>query len=325
MRILTQKNVSDLISMSEIIDIMRDVFRSVGRGEITLPDRTVIGMKNDLDAVLFMPGYIHDTQSIGMKVVSVFPNNPERGIPTINAKVILNDPKTGEVMCIMDGGYITAMRTAAVSAVATDFLANPDATTLAVFGAGVQGRSHAEAICQIRPINRILIFDLDSKNANRMVNDLSATVGTGRSIEIADSPTFAIQDADVIVTVTTSKTPVFDGRDLKPGAHINAVGSFKPEVREVDDEVIQRSRLFADSKELALVEGGDLIIPIKSGLIAEDDILADLGELTVGQHPGRQSSQEITFFKSVGMAVEDMGVARVVYNKSLENNIGTIV
>jgi len=324
MRILKREDVQKLITMKEVINLMRGVFESVGRNEVVLPERTIIEMANKTDAVLFMPGYIPSIRGIGTKIVTVFPGNVSRGIPTINAQVLLNDPETGEITCMMEGGLITAMRTAAVSAVATDILAIPEARTLGIFGAGVQAKSQVEAICEIRPIDKVIIFDLQESMSQKLVEDLKNIWGNRCAFKVAKEARETVTESDVIVTVTTSKEPVFDGTWLRDGTHINAVGSFKPQVREVDDKTIRRALLFVDSRELSLVEGGDLIIPLQKGLISELDIKAELGELILGQKPGRSNPKEITFFKSVGMAVQDIAVAKTIYQKAEKQNIGIV-
>jgi len=325
MRILKIEDVQKCITMKEVIQLMRCVFEAVGKGEVVLPDRTVIEMANGKDAVLFMPGYIPDIQGIGTKIVTVFPENLSRGIPTINAQVLLNDPETGKIICMMEGGLITAMRTAAVAAVATDILAVPKAKTLGIFGAGVQAKSQVEAICEIRSIEKVIIFDLKESMSKKLVEDLVPLLGDRCIFQIAKEAKEAVVNSDIIVTVTTSNNPVFNGAWLKNGAHINAIGSFKPHVREVDDTTIQKATLFVDSRELSLVEGGDLIIPLKNGLIKKEDIQAELGELVLKQKHGRSNLEEITFFKSVGMAVQDIAVARHILAKAEKGDLGTVL
>jgi ornithine cyclodeaminase/alanine dehydrogenase-like protein (mu-crystallin family) len=324
MRLLKRQDIEKLITMEEVIGLMRDVFASVGNDEVVLPDRTVIEMANKKDAVLFMPGYIPELKSIGIKIVTVFPGNLSKNIPAINAQVLLNDPDTGEVICVMEGGLITAMRTAAVSAVATDHLAVKDADSLGLFGAGVQAKSQIKAIMAVRPIRSVRIYDVIPEAAQTLAGTMASIAGDSCSFQAVTDPAEVVIQSRIIVTATTSPTPVFNGSHLQPGTHINAIGSFKPHVREVDDETIGRARLFVDSRVLSLIEAGDLIIPIESGLITREDIQAELGELVLGKNNGRESDDEITFFKSVGMAVQDMAVAKTIYKKAEEHNIGTV-
>ncbi|MFC1502037.1 ornithine cyclodeaminase family protein [bacterium] len=324
MRILKREDVQKLISMKEVIRLMRNVFEAVGKNEVVLPDRTVIEMTNKNNAVLFMPSYIPGMKSIGIKIVTVFPENISKGIPTINAQVILNNPETGEVMCIMEGGLITAMRTAAVSAVATDSLALKDASSLGIFGAGVQAGSQIRAIMEVRPIRSVRIYDVIPRQARKLAQEMETAFGKTCQFVAAQEPESVVSESQIIVTATTSQTPVFDGRHLIPGSHINAIGSYKPHVREVDDETIRRARLFVDSRSLSLIEAGDLIIPLENGVISESDIRAELGELVLGKSKGRESDDEITLFKSVGMAVQDMAVAKTVFQKAEAENIGVV-
>lgn len=324
MRLLSRTDVEKLITMKETIDLMKGVFSEVAQNGVVLPERTVIELSNKTDAVLFMPAYIPRTGGIGIKVVSIFPNNVSKGIPTITAQLLLNNPDTGEVICIMDGGIVTALRTGAVSGVATDILSRRGAEKLGVFGAGVQAKTQIEAILEVRKINHVKIYDINRASARKLVDEMNKTNAYACQFQAAESPDATVADADIVVTATTSKTPVFDGNLLKPGTHINSIGSFKPNVREVDDTTVQRSRIFVDSIPDALQEAGDLIIPMGKGLISERDIQADLGDLVAGKKTGRKNAEEITFFKSVGMAVEDIAVAQRIYRKAEENNLGIL-
>lgn len=315
-----------MLDISEAIDLMRTLFAEIGRSAVDMQQRTLIPLHDGRDSVLFMPGHVARMNSVGVKVVSVFPDNPSRnGRPTISATILLNDPETGEISAVMDGGYITALRTGAVSAVATDLLAKKNAHRLAVFGAGVQARSQIDAIRKVRHITSVRVFDPDPSRALGLVEELRREGGATGQYAVAASPDAAVRDADIIVTATTSPTPVFAGRLLEPGAHINAIGSFKPGHREVDDDTVRRSRIFVDSLAEALVEAGDLIIPLRTGVMASSAIGASLGDLVLGTRDGRRDDEEITFFKSVGLAVEDIVVAAHVLEKAQAASTGTVV
>ena len=324
MRLLSRSDVEKLITMKETLGLMKDVFSEVAKNVVILPERTGIELSNKTDAVLFMPAYIPRTSAIGIKIVSIFPNNVLKGIPTTTAQILLNNPDTGEVLCIMDGGIVTALRTGAVSGVATDILSRRDAENLGVFGAGVQAKTQIEAILEVRKINYVKIYDINPARAQKFADEMNETGAYACRFQVVESPDAAVADSDIVVTATTSKTPVFDGNLLRPGTHINSIGSFKPSVREVDDTTVRRSRIFVDSIPLVLQEAGDLIIPMGKGIISERDIQADLGELIAGKKTGRKNAEEITFFKSVGMAVEDIAVAQRIYRKAEENNLGIL-
>jgi ornithine cyclodeaminase/alanine dehydrogenase-like protein (mu-crystallin family) len=226
---------------------------------------------------------------------------------------------------MMDGGYVTALRTAAVSAVATDILAVTGARRLGVFGAGVQARSHVEAIGSVRAIHCVNVYDQNPERARSLVGSLRASATNGCRFEVSPSPDALVGGSDIIVTATTSRTPVFDGSLLSRGTHVNAIGAFKPEDRELDDETIRRARVFVDSRHEAMAEAGDLIIPIANGAIGPDAVLGDLAYLVVDQRRGRQSPHDVTVFKSVGLAVEDIVVADYVLKKAETANVGTVV
>lgn len=324
MRLLSRSDVEKLITMKETLGLMKDVFSEVAKNAAILPERTVIELSNKTDAVLFMPAYIPRTSAIGIKIVSIFPNNVLKGIPTTTAQILLNNPDTGEVLCIMDGGIVTALRTGAVSGVATDILSRRDAENLGVFGAGVQAKTQIEAILEVRKINCVKICDINSASAQKLAREMDEINAYTCRFQAVESPDAVVTNSDIVVTATTSKTPVFDGNLLRPGTHINSIGSFKPSSREVDDTTIRRSRIFVDSTLHALKEAGDLIIPIKKGILSKRNIQANLGELIAGEKTGRKDVEEITFFKSVGMAVEDIAVAQMIYRKAEENNLGIL-
>jgi ornithine cyclodeaminase/alanine dehydrogenase-like protein (mu-crystallin family) len=323
MRLLNREDVTELLSMKEIISLMRRVFRLVQEKGVNMPERTVLNMANNEDAVLFMPCAVHEAGHVGQKTVTVFPQNPASHLPAIQAQIQLIDPHNGKLLCIMDGTLITAMRTAAVSALATDLLANEDANSLGVFGCGVQGETHIRAIMEVRNLDEVTVLDNSPGQAESLIektDDLKEKC----NIHIAASSEALIRQSDIVVTATTSKVPVFNGTHLLPGTHINAIGSFKPSVREVDDTTISRSRVFVDTLEHALAEAGDLLIPIDRGVLSKHDIIAELGELVTGKKTGRTDKNDITFFKSVGLAAEDIIVAGQIFQKAEQHNLGMI-
>jgi alanine dehydrogenase len=325
MRILTRQDVENLITMREAIAAMEEAFAALAKKETQIPERTVLTLERSDNSILFMPGYLTSSGGVGVKVVSVFPTNAARGIPTIAAQIMLCDPETGEVSAILEGGYITALRTAATTAVATKNLAREDADNFGIFGAGVQAKSQIEAHREVRNLQRIIIFDPDKGKAEALAQHFQRLCGQSCRCSVAKSPDELVVLCDIIVTATTSETPVFNGDLLRKGTHINAIGSYKPHVREVDDATIRRSRIFVDSFEHAPREAGDLIIPLKTGVIGERHILGDLGELVLGRKKGRETSDDITFFKSVGLAVQDIALAQRVLEKAIRGNIGLVV
>ena len=313
--LISDDQVSSLLSMPETIGMMRILFLELAGGRAKITDRTVVVMENGEDSVLYMPGYLPGIRGLGIKVISVFPSNIPRNIPTASAKVLLLDPETGMPEALLDGAKITAMRTAAVSALAADILAAPGADKLGIFGAGKQGKSHIEAIREVRKLKSVHILDVDRSRCESLIAEIPESWKQGTDFSIADTSDEIIGECDMIMTVTTSLTPVFDGANLRPGTHVGAVGSFRPEVREIDEAAIRRMRLFVDSRKDALEEAGDLIIPLRQGIIQESDILGELSDLVSGTVTGRTSADDITFFKSVGMALEDIIVARSIADR----------
>ena len=311
--------------MKETIDIVRQVFSEVGKKQVILPDRTIIDLNKTEDSILFMPAYIPNTGGLGIKIVTVFPENRLKNIPTISALLLLSDPDTGIITTIMDGGYITALRTGAVSGIATDILARRESKNLGIFGAGVQARSQIEAILEVREIDNVTIYDPIEEVSGNLVKTLDKEYGSSCFFQSAKSSEMVVENSDIIITATTSQIPVFDGSLLKDGTHINSIGSFQSFSREVDDVTIQRSGIFIDSYNCSLKEAGDLIIPLQKGIISENDIKADLGELILEKKKGRESENDITYFKSVGMAVQDIAVARVLEEKANDKGLGIIL
>ena len=272
-----------------------------------------------------MPAYLPDSRTTTLKVVSVYPDNRLLGLPTIMAVVAVLDADTGKPLALMDGTYLTALRTGAASGAATDLLARKEARVLGLFGAGAQGRTQLEAVCTVRAIEEVKVFDPNRDAAHRLVAEMAGMKPVPRRIIISESPTQTVKDADVVVTATTSRQPVFDGTQIGPGTHINAIGAYTPEMREIDENVVGKAKIVVDSREGCLAEAGDLIMAIQSGVISETDIYAELGEVISGLKSGRESDREITLFKSVGTAVQDAAVARAALDRAEEKGLGTVV
>ena len=322
-KVLSQKDVRRAVSMAQAIEIVKGAFAQLSAGKAVVPIRTQLEVAKHAGITLFMPAYLQESDDLGVKIVSVFPRNLEMGLPTIQALVAVVDAETGRPAAVMDGTYLTALRTGAASGAATDLLARADARGAAVFGAGVQGRTQLEAVCQVRDIEKAWVYDLNQQAAEKYVEEMRRRGGRiPGDITVASSPTEAVREADVICTATTATSPVFADADLKTGVHINAVGAFTPEMQEVPEDTIKRARLVVDSREACWAEAGDLIIPCDKGLISKNDIYAELGEIAAGTKHGRESDAEVTFFKSVGNAVQDVSVARKVLEEAGRLGLG---
>jgi ornithine cyclodeaminase/alanine dehydrogenase-like protein (mu-crystallin family) len=295
--------------MPEAIRAVREAFVQVSTGQAKVPARTSLEIPEFRTTALVMPAYLPRTKRIGLKLISLCEDNPAKGLPLAQAVTILMDAENGTPLAVMDASYLTAVRTGAASGVATDALALRDARVAAIFGAGVQGRTQLEAVAAVRPIRKALIFDIDPRAAANYAEEMGRKLSL--DVEPASTPE-ALRQADIICTATTSTVPVFSDGNLKPGVHINAVGSYKPHVREIPGETIKRAGVFVDLRQACLEEAGDLIIPLRQGLFKENHIRAEIGEVLAGLKPGRSSDDEVTVFKSVGNAAQDLAVAVLV-------------
>lgn len=321
MRLLTRSDVQRALSMREAVEIIKRAFAELSTGKADSPLRAVVAQPKHDGVTLFMPAYLSESDALAVKIASIHNRNPERGLPRINALVVAIDPATGQPLAAMEGGYLTALRTGAASGAATDLLARADAETAAVIGAGRQARTQLLAVDAVRPIKRAWIYSRHRENSEALIAEMQSQLSV--ELLVADSPSQAVRDADVICAATNSSTPVFNGEDLKPGAHVNGTGSYTHEMQEVDFVTLRRaSKIVVDERKAALAEAGDLIVAINRGAIRLEDIYAELGEIAAGLKPGRQRDDEITYFKSVGNAVQDAAVAQVVYQRALEENLG---
>lgn len=319
---LTRSDMKRLVSMPEAIDLMKLVFRELSAGRAISPMRTVIDARNGTASMLVMPAAVPASAALGFKVVSIFPDNPSIGLPTLNALVTIIDPETGVPLAILNGSYITALRTGAVSGAATDLLARSDSRTLVVFGSGKQAVTQAVAVCAVRPIERIAVVGRSTSSLERFREDIANEWPDLLDRLDLDVDSHAIRDADVICLATTSTTPVFDHADLRPGTHINGVGSFRPTMQELPSASVAAAIVVVDHFEAALEEAGDLIVPIEEGLITRDHVKHELGQLVDRSSPLRQLEGDITFFKSVGNAVQDLVVASLAVERAGTRGLG---
>ena len=322
--ILTHTEVETLLPMAECIDVMAEALSALTRGEMDQPLRTVIRPDAAHGLMALMPAFRFGANAtFGLKAICVFPDNPARGKDAHQGSVMLFDGETGELRALMNASAITAVRTAAVSAVATRLLAREDSSELAIIGAGVQARSHLEAMSCVREIKRARIVSKTFSNAERFAAEMQPRFSF--PVEAIEDGETAVRGADLVVTATTAHEPVLNRRWIAPGTHINAVGTYSPVAREIDTETIVDARLFVDRRESALNEAGDYLIPSRAGLIGPEHIVAEIGELLTGVKHGRQSPDEITLFKSLGLAVEDLAAADYLYRKAKRSNSGTWV
>lgn len=312
--------------MRECIDVMTDAFHALARGDAMLPLRQVIRLPDSKNLLALMPaalgpgGPARHGPALGAKVITVFPGNDTTPYDSHMGVVLLFDTELGRLLAIMDASSITAIRTAAVSGLATRLLARRDATDLAILGAGVQAMTHLEAMRCVRPLTRVRVWSRTSERANAFA--MRASKRFGIRVEACDSARDAVTGASIICTVTASREPVLEGAWLAEGVHINAVGASLPTARELDSEAIRRARLFVDRRESAMAEAGDFLIPRAEGVIDDRHIQAELAELVTGAVPGRESPSDITVFKSLGIAIEDLAAARHIYEKGVALGTG---
>lgn len=324
---LTAAEIRELVPMRNAIELMKSVFAANSRGQTISPLRTPVNMPDGSGVVLFMPAYVPASATApaatGSKIVSVFAGNRELGIPTINAIVVMVDPATGQALGLLEGATITALRTGAVSGAATDLLARSDSRVLAIIGAGAQGVTQAAAVCAVRDIREIRVSDIGeaarASFAERLAVWAPELAGRVRPVTSARD---AVEGADVICTATTATSAVFEDAWLKPGAHINGIGAYTPQMQEIPDATVARARIVVDAVEAVLHEAGDLIQPIERGVISAADIQIELGHVVDGITTGREIDTQITFFKSVGNAIQDMIVGSAALKAAEERGLG---
>ncbi len=320
--LLNRQDVMSVLEMKDCIDMVEKAFVELANGTAVLPLRINIKPPDGLS--LYMPAYLKEMGALACKVVTVYKNNPTKfDLPTIIGKVLVQDPETGDVVCIMDGGYLTAVRTGAASGVATKYLARKDKSmTAGIFGAGVQGQTQLWAVTLASDISKAYVYDLSDEAVDKFIAAMSEKLDL--DIVKADSVD-KILETDIICTATSSATPIFDGAKVKAGTHINGIGSHTPNARELDAEIIKRSKFVGDSKEACFSEAGDIMIPLKDGVINEDHFYAELGDILTGKMQARLDDNEITLFKSNGLAIQDVATAKLVYDKAVEAGIGQTV
>lgn len=322
MLVISKSDIENIFSMKEAIEADKEASRMYTEGGTTVPLRTNIDAKNGQN--LFMPAYVSELNTTGIKIVSVFPNNPSLGKPAVPAQMVLLDGETGEVCAMIDGTYLTQLRTGAVQGAATDYLACADAKEAVLIGAGGQAESQLEAMLVVRDLDRVGVVDLNREFAEKFVarmNEKFASYNT--EIYLVEDVDAAISNADIITAVTTSKRPVFDGSLVKPGAHVNGVGAYTSEMKEVPVEAIAKADVVVvDTFDGVFAEAGDVLSALEQNLKTKEDFV-EMGTLALDGSKGRQSDDQITFFKSVGTAVLDVVVAHKIYEKARELGIGT--
>ena len=309
--------------MGECIGVMSDALSALARGDAILPLRPILWLPEKAGALGMMPAYLGNIQSVGLKVVTVFPGNHGTRYDSHQGAVLLFETGHGQLLSIMDASSITAIRTAAVSGLATRLLARENADTVAILGTGVQARTHLEAMLTVRPVKSIRVWSRNAEHVSKFVEREARKLSI--AVVASSSAEEAVRGADIICTTTSSREPVLHGEWIAPGAHINAVGSSVAFARELDTAAVTNARLYVDRRESTLNESGDFIIAKKEGSIDESHIVGEIGDVILGKVKGRRSPDEITLFKSLGLAVEDLAAANHIYKKAAATNAGTLI
>ena len=323
MLVLSEKQVQSLIDIDELISTLEQAHIQYATGKAVMPVRLVVPLPQIQGRITSMPGFLNEDKALGMKVVTYFQDNPKRNLPAILGTIMLFSAETGKLIAVMDGSYVTAVRTACASAMATKKLANDETPVLGILGAGVQARAHILALTHVRTIERIKIYSPSGASAAGIKRDLEPD--TKIAIEVATNAETAVRGADLLVTGSTAREPILKNEWLKAGVHINAVGSHRPDYREIDGATLARAKVVVDSRAAIMAECGDILLAIKDNFIGEDHIHGEIGEVLAGTKPGRTSAGEVTLYKSVGIAIQDVATANLVYHKALERNVGSHV
>jgi len=319
-RILTRRDVERLLPMPECVDLMAEALAHLAGGDAVLPLRTVVWLPDRSGRLGLMPGYLGAPRSFGIKVLSLMPGNHGTKYDSHQGVVLLFGVEHGEPLAVLDASSITAIRTAAVSGVATRILARAEAEDLAILGSGVQAASHLAAMAAVRRLRRVRVWSRNRSHAERFVAREAARYKM--TIEVTDSPRAAVDGADLVCTTTAARGPVLEGSWLAPGAHINAAGACFASARGLDAEAVRRARLFVDRRESALAEAGDFLIARAEGVVGDDHIVGELGDVLLGRVAGRQEDNQITLFESLGLAIEDLAAAHYVLTAAIRSGAG---
>ncbi|MBN9645888.1 ornithine cyclodeaminase family protein [Terrisporobacter glycolicus] len=325
MLLLSRKDIKKVFTMKDAIETNKECFKLFSEGKSEVPLRTTIQAPNHNGVFLFMPSYVEELDAAGLKVVNIFPENVKENLPTAPAQVLLIDGKTGIVTAILDGTYVTQLRTGASSGAAFDLFAIKNAKIGALIGTGGQAATQLEAMMVARQLDEVRIFDLDEKRRQAFVNEMQEELKCyNTKIVEATSSDNAIENADIIVTVTPSTKPVFDGTKVKKGATVSCVGAYQHHMQEMDPAILPRaSKIYFDSEEAVLSEAGDILIPLEQGIITKDDFTGDIGDVLLGKVIGRENDEEIIVYENVGIGVLDLITARAIYLKAVEAEVGT--
>jgi len=322
--LLTKKDIQRIFTMQAAVEADKQAFRIYSKGDSDVPLRVSISAPNYEGQTLFMPGYVEKLDSMGVKIVSVFPHNSKKNIPSVPATMVLIDGTSGEVCCVLDGTYLTQLRTGAAAGAATDLLARADAKIGALIGTGGQAITQLEAMLTVRDLSEVRICGTNFERTQSFVAQRQAEFANFKTLlRAVETSEEAITNADIITAVTTSHLPVFNGHLVKAGAHINGVGSYRPDMQELDEVILQRAaKIFFDSQEAVLAEAGDFIIPLANGTLTLAKFTGEIGQALLNNLPGRETPEEITLFKTVGIAVLDIVTAHQIYQSALQQDIG---
>lgn len=325
MLLLSREDIKKVFTMKDAIETNKECFKIFSEGKSEVPLRTTIQAPNHNGVFLFMPSYVEELDVAGLKVVNIFPENAKENLPTAPAQVLLIDGKTGIVSSILDGTYVTQLRTGASSGAAFDLFAIKDAKIGALIGTGGQAATQLEAMMVARELDEVRVFDLDPNRRQTFVNRMQEELKCyNTKIVEAISSDDAIENADIIVTVTPSSKPVFDGTKVKKGATVSCVGAYQHHMQEMDPAILPRaSKIYFDSEEAVLSESGDILIPLEEGIITKDDFTGDIGDVLLGKVVGRENDDEIIVYENVGIGVLDLMTARAIYLKAIEAEVGT--
>jgi ornithine cyclodeaminase/alanine dehydrogenase len=323
MLVLSESQVQSLIDIDELISTLEKAHVQYSSGHAVMPVRLVVPLPQIQGRITSMPGFLSDDKALAMKVVTYFPENPRQNLPAILGTIMLFSAETGKMIAVMDGSYITGIRTACASAMAAKSLAKLETPIMGILGAGVQARAHIQALTRVRRIERIKIYSPSGVSAAAIKKDMAGV--TKSTIEVSRSAEEAVRDSDLLVAASTAKEPIIKSAWLKNGVHISAVGSHRPDDREIDGATVARAKLVVDSRDAVMAECGDILLAIKERSISDSHIHGEIGEVLTGAKPGRIGGDEITLYKSVGIAIQDAATANLVYHKALARGVGTSV